>query len=111
MRLVSCAEPQGPLEEAPESELIVGALLPDERDDAGARCAGFWARDDRYYARVVRNDGAVRWLTFAEPESVVPDREGARLTSALPAARRVALVGRASARPVLVLPARPRRRG
>ena len=111
MRLVACAEPQGPLEEAPESELIVAALLPDEQAGARARCAGFWARDDRYYARVVREDGAVRWLTFAEPESVAAVGDTVRLASAAPAARRVALVGRANAGPVLVLPARPRRRG
>ena len=111
MRLVACAEPQGPLEEAPASELIVAALLPDERCDASARCAGFWARDDRYYARVVRDDGAVRWLTFAEPESVAAVGDAARLAGAAPASRRVALVGRANAGPVLVLPARPRRRG
>ncbi len=110
MRLVACAEPQGPLEEAPESELIDGALLPDERAGARVRCTGYWAHDDRYYARVVREDGAVRWLTFAEPESVAA--AGDRVAGApLPAAaRRVALVGRANAGPVLVLPARPRRR-
>ena len=111
MRLVACAEPQGPLEEAPESELIVGALLPDELSATGARCSGFWAQNDRYYARVVRGDGAVRWLTFAEPEAMVAVGESGRLTSAAPAARRVALVGRGITRPVLVLPARPRRRG
>ena len=111
MRLVACAEPQGPLEEAPESELIVAALLPDEQAGASARCAGFWARDDRYYARVVREDGAVRWLTFAEPESVAAVGDTARRPGGVPATRRVALVGRANAGPVLVLPARPRRRG
>lgn len=110
MQLVACAEPQGPLEEAPESELIGGALLPDERAEAGARCTGYWARDDRYYARVVRGDGAVRWLTFAEPESVAAVGDPVRMASGA-ATRRVALVGRANAGPVLVLPARPRRRG
>lgn len=111
MQLVACAEPQGPLEEAPESELIGGALLPDERTDAGARCAGFWAHDDRYYARVERRDGAVRWLTFAEPQPAAAATTAAALAGGLTAARRVALVGRANAGPVLVLPARPRRRG
>jgi hypothetical protein len=108
MRLVACAEPQGPLEEAPASELLVAALLPDERTGASA---GFWARDDRYYARVVREDGGVRWLTFAEPEAVAAVGDDTRRSSAVPATRRVALVGRANAGPVLVLPARPRRRG
>ena len=102
MRLVACQEPEGPLEAAPATALL---------DEAGARVSAcFWARDDRWYARVER-DGRVVWLTLenAGTSAAPAPRVVERLTTP---ARRIALVGRGGAdRPMRVWTTGGRRRG
>ena len=105
MRLVACEKPEGPLEAAPRSALLVESDLP-----AGD---GFWGDDDRYYARV-EADGSVRWYTLENAPAGTPRALSAvsdvPVTSEPP--RRLALVARGGGdRQMLVWATRARRRG
>jgi hypothetical protein len=53
MNLVACDAPAGALDEAPHTAL--------RQDTSTERWQGFWADDDRYYARCTTTDGAASW--------------------------------------------------
>jgi hypothetical protein len=67
MNLVACAAPRGVLEVAP----VPGA----RQDTAMEYWEGFWAEDDRYYARCTSATGAIEWYRYEELEEAV-DRPG-----------------------------------
>src|SRR5215472_7100973 len=69
MRLVSCATPPEPLEEAPRT-----ALLADLTE--GERWDGFWSAD-AYYVRCTKDAGDVAWFRLAD--DVAPAQSGARV--------------------------------
>jgi hypothetical protein len=78
MRLVSCATPPEPLEEAPRT-----ALLADLTE--GERWDGFWSAD-AYYVRCTKDAGEVAWFRLAD--DVAPSTQsGARVLALRPAAR------------------------
>lgn len=67
MDLVACAAPRGILEVAP---------VPGLRQDSAMELwEGFWAEDDRYYARCTRPAGTIEWYRYEELEVAV-DRPG-----------------------------------
>jgi hypothetical protein len=53
MNLVACDAPAGVLDEAPHTAL--------RQDTSTERWQGFWADDDRYYARCTTVDGLASW--------------------------------------------------
>jgi hypothetical protein len=53
MNLVACDAPAGVLDEAPHTAL--------RQDTSTERWHGFWADDDRYYARCTTVDGFASW--------------------------------------------------
>lgn len=67
MDLVACAAPRGVLEVAPAPGV--------RRDSTTELWEGFWAEDDRFYARCTRPAGAIEWYRYEELEAVV-DRPG-----------------------------------
>lgn len=77
MRLVSCATPQGPLEDAPRT-----ALLADLTE--GERWDGFWSAD-AYYVRCTKDAGEVAWYRLAD--DVAPPQSGARVIALRPQGR------------------------
>jgi len=80
MRLVSCATPPEPLEEAPRT-----ALLADLTE--GERWDGFWSAD-AYYVRCTKDAGDVAWFRLAD--DVAPPsstQSGARVLALRPASR------------------------
>ena len=74
MRLVSCAPPQGPLEDAPRT-----ALLADFTQ--GERWDGFWSAD-AYFVRCTKDAGDVAWYRLAD--DVAPPQTGARVLALRP---------------------------
>jgi len=59
MELLACATPAGVLAAAPLSALCVSTALE--------RWEGFWAEDDRYYARLTRaGSGVVEWFCLRD---------------------------------------------
>lgn len=78
MRLVNCATPQGPLEDAPRT-----ALLADLTE--GERWDGFWSAD-AYYVRCTKDGGDVAWYRLAD--DVAPTAQmGARVLALRPQTR------------------------
>jgi hypothetical protein len=80
MRLVSCATPPEPLEEAPRT-----ALLADLTE--GERWDGFWSAD-AYYVRCTKDAGDVAWFQLADdvaPQSSA--QSGARVLALRPTGR------------------------
>ncbi|HSJ63358.1 MAG TPA: hypothetical protein VK922_05545 [Gemmatimonadaceae bacterium] len=67
MELVACAAPRGILEVAPTPGL--------RKDSPTELWEGFWAEDDRFYARCTRPAGAIEWYRYEELEVAV-DRPG-----------------------------------
>ncbi len=63
MDLVACAAPRGVLEVAPVSGL--------KQDSALELWEGFWAEDDRYYARCTTAAGTIEWYRYEELEEAV----------------------------------------
>ncbi|HYC49603.1 MAG TPA: hypothetical protein VEB19_00715 [Gemmatimonadaceae bacterium] len=53
MHLLPCDRPEGLLESAPRTSLSGPATL--------AQWEGFWASDERYYARCTQVDGTAQW--------------------------------------------------
>lgn len=80
MRLVNCATPQGPLEDAPRT-----ALLADLTE--GERWDGFWSAD-AYYVRCTKDAGDVSWFRLADdlPSQASP-AAGARVLALRPLGR------------------------
>jgi hypothetical protein len=78
MRLVSCATPTGPLEDAPRT-----ALLADLTE--GERWDGFWSAD-AYYVRCTKDAGEIAWFRLAD--DVAPSAPaGARVLALRPTGR------------------------
>lgn len=67
MDLVACSAPRGILEVAPAPGL--------RQDSPASLWEGFWAEDDRFYARCTRPSGAIEWYRYEELEVAV-DRPG-----------------------------------
>jgi hypothetical protein len=67
MDLVACAAPRGMLEVAPAPGL--------GQDSSTELWEGYWAEDDRFYARCTRSTGAIDWYRYEELEVAV-DRPG-----------------------------------
>lgn len=78
MRLVSCATPPGPLEDAPRT-----ALLADLTE--GERWDGFWSADS-YYVRCTKDAGDVTWFRLAD-DVASPASTGARVLALRPQGR------------------------
>jgi hypothetical protein len=78
MRLVSCATPPGPLEDAPRT-----ALLADLTE--GERWDGFWSAD-AYYVRCTKDAGDVAWFRLAD-DVAPPISSGARVLALRPTGR------------------------
>jgi hypothetical protein len=78
MRLVSCATPSGPLEDAPRT-----ALLADLTE--GERWDGFWSAD-AYYVRCTKDAGDVAWFRLAD-DAASPAQSGARVLTLRPTGR------------------------
>jgi hypothetical protein len=69
MRLVSCATPPEPLEDAPRT-----ALLSDLTE--GERWDGFWSsQSDGYYVRCTRTSGGTEWFKLADEPAVAQRKE------------------------------------
>ena len=73
MHLLPCKRPEGPLESAPRT-----GLRADTKDE---RWEGYWASDERYFARCVERSGREYWYrivdTLADPKVLVFRREAA----------------------------------
>jgi hypothetical protein len=78
MRLVSCATPPEPLEDAPRT-----ALLADLTE--GERWDGFWSAD-AYYVRRTRDAGDVAWFRLVDDVAPSP-QSGARVLALRPTNR------------------------
>ncbi len=83
MDLLACSAPRGILEVAPTPGL--------RQDSPTDLWEGFWAEDDRFYARCTSSTGAVDWYRYEELEVAVDRPEygrGASATSNTSARRR-----------------------
>jgi hypothetical protein len=78
MRLVSCATPPEPLEDAPRT-----ALLADLTE--GERWDGFWSAD-AYFVRCTKDAGDVAWFRLAD-DVAPPTQSGARVLALRPTGR------------------------
>ena len=63
MKLVPCAAPTGPLENAPVTSLPMGSAVEN------AHLSAFWGSDDAYYLRVI-GAGADVWYQVASETTV-----------------------------------------